>query len=88
MPFDVRGGYGVTLTEGAQREDVIFGTARIDGVQANAGIVRTTAFGTSEWRSRFGIGVRFDQYSAGVAREQNGAGLDPIYQFTLSTTIR
>ncbi len=87
-PVDVRGGYGVTLTEGEQREDAIVGAARLDGVQASAGLVRTAAFGSSEWRPRFGIGVRFGGYSASVARQQNGAGLDPIYQFTLSTTIR
>jgi hypothetical protein len=40
------------------------------------------------WRPRLGVGVHYDKYIVGIAREEGVEGLGPVYQFTLNATYR
>ena len=84
----VRAGYALAATSWDDREDFIFASARHGRWEGRGGMVRTTVFGSQPWRMRLGIRVRYAEYMVGVAREENGAGLSPIYQFTLMATLR
>ncbi|MDA1082336.1 MAG: hypothetical protein O2973_11810 [Gemmatimonadetes bacterium] len=55
--------------------------------EVRAGPVRTTAYGTTNVRSRLAVAVRYARYSVGLSREESAAGLTPSYQFILSSTI-
>lgn len=83
-----RAGYSLALTEGSLREDFAYLSGRFDAVEARAGALRTASFDGADWRGRLGLRVHYGRYVAGIAREQDGAGLDPLYQFTLSATFR
>jgi hypothetical protein len=84
----IRAGVSVSSTEGRAREEFYFGSARFDVWEARAGVVQTTAFGATNRRSRFGIGVHYGTYVVGLAREGTPAGLAPSYQFVISTVVR
>ena len=84
----IRVGYGLTLTEGGQREELGMISGRFGMWDLRAGISRNTHYGFDDWRARYGVGLQYDRYRVGVAREANGAGLDPLYQFSLSATLR
>jgi hypothetical protein len=83
-----RGGYSATLTEGLAAEHYGFVSARSGVWEARAGLSRTDLYDRTNWRLRMGIGLHYANYVIGVAREENGAGLDPFYQFSLSALIR
>ena len=83
----VRAGYSYGLTESVAREHYLFASGRWDGIEARVGVAQARAFGTETHRLRLGIGLHRARYLVGVAREQGGAGLDAIYQFTLSATL-
>lgn len=85
---EARVGYALSLTEGDERQDYVFGSGRYDLWEGRAGVVRTEVFGTASWRARLAVLVYYHAYTLGVAREQNTDGLDAMYQFTLSTVIR
>ena len=84
---ELRAGYAYALTQSLAREHFVFGSARWSGVEGRAGIVSHDAFDSGTRRLRLGIGLHRARYLVGLAREEGGAGLDPIYQFTLSTTL-
>jgi hypothetical protein len=83
----VRAGYAYAHTQSLAREHYVFGSARWSGVEGRAGIVSYDAFGNGARRLRLGIGLHRARYLVGFAREEGGAGLAPIYQFTLSATL-
>ena len=83
----VRAGYAYAHTQSLSREHYVFASARWGGAEGRAGIVAHDAFGTGTRRLRLGIGLHRARYLVGFGREEGGAGLDPIYQFTLSTTL-
>ena len=83
----VRVGYALAATA-LDREDFVFASGRFKAWEARAGAARSTAFGAQPWRTRLGVRLRYSRYTVGVAREENGAGLSPIYQFTLSTLLQ
>ncbi|MFN2398316.1 MAG: hypothetical protein ABR543_06690 [Gemmatimonadaceae bacterium] len=85
---EARAGYGLSLTEGDERQDQVFASGRYDLWEGRAGLVRTEAFGSASWRARLAVLVYYHAYTVGVAREQNTDDLDAMYQFTLSTVIR
>jgi hypothetical protein len=87
-PRQLRIGYGLTLTEGRQREELGMLTGHLGAWDVRAGLARHTQYGLDDWRARFGVGLRYDRYRVSVAREANGAGLDAMYQFSLSATLR
>jgi len=84
----VRAGLAVSIIDRARRERFLFGSARYGIWEGRAGIARADAFGVQEWRGRLGFLLRYGRYVVGFAREENGAGLSPNYQFTLNTIIR
>lgn len=84
----VRAGLAVSIIDRHKRERFVFGSARYGIWEGRAGLNRADAFGVQEWRGRLGFLLRFGRYVVGVAREENGAGLAPNYQFTLNTVIR
>jgi hypothetical protein len=81
---EARMGYALSLGDDRGHEHFGFIAARQGPVEARAGLARNEAFGNVDWRLRLGLGVHHARYTVGVAREENGAGLAPIYQFTLS----
>ena len=83
-----RVGYAAAYTEQLSREHYVFVGGRFKGVEARAGSVRLSAYGNVDWRFRVGIGVHHARYVVGVAREETGAGLNPTYAFTLTSTRR
>lgn len=83
----VRAGLAVSITNRTRSERFVFGSARYGIWEGRAGLARTGAFGAPEWRGRLGFLLRYGRYVVGVAREENGAGLSPNYQFTLNTII-
>lgn len=83
----LRAGYAYGLTESLAREHYLFAAGRWDGIEARAGVAEARAFGTETHRLRVGVGLHRARYLVGVAREDGGAGLDAIYQFTLSATL-
>ncbi|MEP6692025.1 MAG: hypothetical protein ABJD07_12775 [Gemmatimonadaceae bacterium] len=84
----LRAGVASERTRGSYREDFLFGGLRMDFMEARGGVSRSLAFDNAAWHSRLGVIFHYDQYRAGIAREQSAGGLDPLYQFTLSATIR
>jgi hypothetical protein len=83
----LRGGYSL-LVDGRYREHFAFGAARVGMWEGRAGVAVADAYGSQPWRTRLGIVLHYEPYGVGVAREENGAGLGPSYQFTLNASIR
>lgn len=84
----VRAGVALSIIDRSRRERFVFGSARYGIWEGRAGIARADAFGVQQWRERLGFLLRYGRYVVGFAREENGAGLSPNYQFTLNTIIR
>jgi hypothetical protein len=83
----LRAGYAFSHTETLAREHYLFASGRWSGLEARGGLVDLRAFGAGTRRLRIGVGLHRARYLVGIAREEGGAGLDPIYQFTLSATL-
>ena len=65
-----------------------FLSGRLDRLEARAAIVRASAGANRVTRIRSGLAVYYARYVVGVAREEGISGLGPVYQFTLSSTLR
>jgi hypothetical protein len=85
---ELRGGYSVSKIVSGAREEFVFLHGRYGIWEGRGGVARDVVHGSQPWRTRLGLAVDVDPYSVGIAREENGAGLEPIYQFTLSARIR
>lgn len=85
---EARIGYGGSITRGGGREHYFVAAARSSRLSARAGVAREDDFGNPQWRARLGVGLHYARYTIVVAREENGAGLDPTYHLTLSALIR
>ena len=85
---EARVGYGGSVTRGGSREHYFVASARSSRLSARAGVARQDQFGSVQLRSRLGVGLHYARYTIVVAREENGAGLDPTYHLTLSALIR
>ena len=85
---EARMGYGGSITHGGGREHYFVASARSSRLSARAGVARADDFGNPQWRARVGVGLHYARYTIAVAREENGAGLDPTYHLTLSALIR
>ena len=83
-----RVGYGFSQTLRGGQEHYGVTSMRLSRFAARVGAARSDEFGEIEWRLRLGVGLHYARYVLGVAREENGAGLSPTYQFTLSALIR
>ena len=84
----LRAGYSSSAIVSGAREEFAFAHARYGIWEGRAGLARDIVHGTQPWRTRLGITVHVAPYAVGIAREENGAGLDAIYQFTLSARLR
>jgi len=84
----VRAGYGLTLTEGNERDHFGYAVGRYGRWEALAGALLSHAYGTESWRSRLGVRVHHGEYVVGVARESGDAGLAATYQFMISMVLR
>ena len=85
---EARVGYGGSVTRRGGREHYFVASARSSRLSARAGVAREHDFGNPQWRGRLGVGLHYARYTIVVAREENGAGLDPTYHLTLSALIR
>lgn len=85
---EVRGGYSFASTERGVQEHFLFASGRRGVWEARGGVAHGESFGHARWRLRLGAGVYYARYAVAVAREENGAGLGGIYQFSLSSTLR
>ena len=84
---ETRAGYSLSLTEGLAAEHYVFTSARSGVWEGRAGLSRTDVYERTSWRLRLGVGVHYAGYIVGVAREENGSGLAPYYQFCLTALI-
>jgi hypothetical protein len=84
---EARVGYGFAYTEGLTREHYGFLAGRQGVLEGRVGLARMDAYGRNSTRMRLGLGLHYARYIIGIGRDENGAGLEPIYQFTLSALI-
>jgi hypothetical protein len=84
----LRAGYSHSSIVSGAREEFVFTHGRLGIWEARAGLARDVVHGAQPWRSRLGITVHVAPYAVGIAREENGADLQAIYQFTLSARLR
>lgn len=85
---ELRTGYSFAYTPAVASEQYLFGSGRAGPFEARAGMARAVRFGDAIWRLRLGVGLHYARYALGIAREEAGAGLDPTYQFTLSSAYK
>ena len=85
---EARAGYSFAYTEALTREHYAFVNARHGGVEGRAGLARLSAYNHHDLRLRLGLGLHYAHYTVGLARDENGAGLSPTYQFTISAILR
>lgn len=85
---ELRAGYASSAIADGPREEFVYAHARHGIWEGRAGAARDIVHGRHAWRSRLGLTVHVAPYAVGVAREENGAGLEAIYQFTLSARLR
>ena len=84
---EARAGYAFAYTEGLTREHYGFAAGRHGAWEGRVGVAHVVAYDDRAWRMRLGLGLHYARYVIGIARDENGAGLKPIYQFTLSALI-
>ena len=85
---EARFGYGLSLDGGEVREQFGYVSGRFGVLEARTGLARYSALGSVDWRLRLGLGLHYARYTVGISREENGAGLDAVYQFTLSAFVK
>ena len=85
---EARAGYAAAFTEHVAREHYAFLGGRWRAVEVRGGPLYLSAYGGSEWRFRLGAGLHHARYVVGLAREDSGVGLAPMYGFTLTSTFR
>jgi len=83
-----RVGYSYTASEGAAGGHYVFATGRLSRWIARVGMVRTSAYGTTDTSLRLALVLRYARYTVGLSREESAAGFDPTYQFVLSGVFR
>ncbi len=85
---DVRLGASYNGVNRGAKESGIFSALNLDVLEARASFLRTSLGGRSVSRVRYGFALRFAQYVVGIAREEGVSGLGPLYQYSLSSTLR
>ncbi len=83
-----RAGYAYARTGGSIEDHYLFISTRYGPWIGRGGMASTAAYGYASWRPRLGLGVQYARWTVGFAREENGAGLGPTYQFMLSSVIK
>ena len=85
---DVRLGYMRNAISGGAREHGPFLSARSGALELQTALVVTTVYGDRDVRARTGLALHFAQYAVGIGREEGVGGLQPLYQFTLSSVVK
>jgi hypothetical protein len=85
---EARGGYSYARGGGGSAEHYVFTSGRLRNIEGRLGTARWSGASGAEWRTRLGLGLHYARFSVGVAREQSGAVLDPLYQFTISSVFK
>jgi hypothetical protein len=83
---EARAGLSVDFTEPDERLEFVFASGRSGPLALRLGLARTVRWEGGPWRPRLGVGVHYDKYVVGVAREEGVDGLGPVYQFTINAT--
>ncbi|MGH7663490.1 MAG: hypothetical protein ACRENI_04220 [Gemmatimonadaceae bacterium] len=84
----LRGGYAFSATGQSADQHSAYASGRYMHWEGRIGLSRYAVHGMHDWRTHLGVALRYSRYTVGVAREENGAGLAPIYQFTLVMLIK
>jgi hypothetical protein len=84
----MRGGYSFSRGGSTSGEHYVFASGRVRNLEGRLGTARTISTDGAEWRTRLALGLQYARFSVGVAREQSGAVLDPLYQFTISSVFK
>ena len=85
---EFRAGYSYHAVNRGAREYGPYMLTRLDRFEANVAVLAITSFGRRVNRIRSGVALRYASYLVGVGREEGISGLGPLYQFTLSSTVR
>ena len=83
----LRVGYSFAHARLLAREHFAFLSARAGALELNAGMLRTTAHGSTSHRSRFGVGLRSATLAVGLSREENASGIAPVYHVMVTTHL-
>jgi hypothetical protein len=83
---EARAGLAAEFTEPEERLEFLYTSARSGPLAARLGFARTVSWEAGPWRTRIGVGVHYDKYIVGVAREEGAEGVGPVYQFTINAT--
>jgi hypothetical protein len=81
-------GYSYNAVNRGSREYGPYVLSQLERLEANIGVLATSVSGRRVSRIRSGLALRYASYLVGVGREEGVSGLGPLYQFTLSSTIR
>jgi hypothetical protein len=84
---EARVGYSYEESRGGGTESYLYASGRFRYFEARGGVTRIASFGDRVTHARFGVGLHYARFSAGVAQE-TGGWLGSIFQFTLSTVFR
>ena len=85
---EIRAGYAHQAVNRGARESGPFASVRVDRVEGRVSYLRTGAGSSTAGRLRSGLAVHYARYVVGLAREEGIVGLGPVYQFTLSTSLK
>lgn len=80
-------GYAITVLAAQETEHYGYAAGRYGRWEGRVGVARQQVYDVHDWRLRLGLGLRYARYVIGIAREENGAGLPPYYQFALSAIV-
>jgi hypothetical protein len=83
---EARAGLAADVTAPEERLEFVYASARSGPLAARLGLARTVRWEAGSWRPRIGVGVHYDKYIVGVAREEGAEGIGPVYQFTINAT--
>jgi hypothetical protein len=85
---EARFGLAADFTEPNERLEFLYTSARGGLLTARVGLARTVRWRPGPWRARLGVGLHYEKYIVGVAREDGAEGLGPVYQFMINATYR
>jgi hypothetical protein len=85
---EARAGIAADFTERDERLEFIYTSGRSGPIAVRLGLAREVRWRAGPWRTRLGVGLHYEKYIVGVAREDGVAGLGPVYQFNINATYR
>jgi hypothetical protein len=83
---EARAGVSADFTEPDERLEFLYGSARQGPLAVRLGLARSVRWGNGPWRTRLGVGLHYDKYVVGLAREEGADGIGALYQFTINAT--